>query len=588
MLTPDRSHLDYRLLLRESRRLDDASCREQRRIALLSDAAVPQLPPLLRVLFARRGVRVETYLAGFDATEVEVFDAASGLYAFAPDVVVLLPSLNALRLDYHRDVASQEGFAERVADHAATLWNAIRSQSTALVLQSTVVPPYERQFGNFDALVPGSFSAQVHRLNSALAARARAHTHVLVNDVAGIAAYVGLAHWFDERLWTLAKAYCALDHLPLVAQNVVDIVLAAMGRVVKCVAVDLDNTLWGGIVGEDGLEGIELDPFGAGEPYLRLQHYLRALKQRGIALAVCSKNDHATALEVFRRHPDMVLREDDIAVFAVNWGPKPDNLRHVQRTLNVGLDAIVFLDDDAFERRIVRETLPEVIVPELPPDPADYVRALAELNLFETTSFSDEDRRRADLYRATVHHAEVRAGFSDLSAYLASLGMRAAMRPFDRLSLPRVAQLVQRSNQFNLTTRRYSLPECEAMMEEASGYLPFAVMLADDVGDHGLVSVIILRRRPEALDIDTWLMSCRVLGRRVEHWAMNRVVALARSLGYAVVTGTYVPTRKNAMVADFFARFGFTPTGTGTGGTTTWRLEVATYEPFDVPMKETT
>lgn len=582
MNTPDGSHLDYRALLHASKRLDLSACTTERRIAILSDAAVPQLPPLLRALFAARGVRAEIHLAEYDAVELEVFDPNSSLYAFAPDTIVLLSSPQALRLAYWRDAEDREHFAERVTRNLASLWDTVRQRTPALILQSNFPPPYERQFGNYDHLLPHTLLAQASRLNLLLADAARERPNVLVNDVAGLATLIGLRHWFDERLWTLAKAYCSLEHLPLVAQNVVDLVSAANGALVKCVVTDLDDTLWHGVVGDDGVAALEMDPFGHGEPHHRLQHYLRELKRRGVVLAVCSKNDQATALEAFRTHPGMVLREEDVAVFVANWGPKPDNLRRIRDTLNIGLDAIVFLDDNPFERRLVRETLPEVIVPELPEDPAEWVRFLSELNLFEATSFSEEDRRRADAYRENARRAEARTAFSDITDYLRSLDMRITMRPFDAMSLPRVAQLIQRTNQFSVNGWRPSLAECEAMARADSGFLTFAVSLADRFGDNGLVSVIILRDTGEALDVAGWRMSCRVLGRGVEGFAMNRVVETARALGRPWITGSYEPTAKNAMVSDFFAPFGFERTGIAADGGTTWRLRVASYEPRPV------
>lgn len=586
MLTADRSHLDYSALLRESRRLDEPPLPAAVRLAILSDAAVPQLPPLLKVLLARNGVRADIHLAEFDTIELEVFDPDSVLYRFAPDAVVLLHALPALRLRYQREAGERADFGDRTAARLAALWDAIRAHSPAAILQSTFVLPYERPFGNFDHKVPEAFYPTVQRLNHAIAALARERTHVFVNDVEALASYVGRRHWADERLWTLAKTFCALEHLPLVAQNIVDILLPIIGRIVKCVVADLDDTLWGGVIGDDGIEGIAIGPFGDGEPFHRLQAYLLDLKRRGIVLAVCSKNDEATARAPFQRHPDMVLREEDIAVFVANWDPKPGNIARIKETLNIGYDSMVFLDDNIFERQLVRETLPEVIVPELPTDPADYVRTISELNLFETASFSDEDKRRADLYRANAVRRSAQAGFGDITDYLRSLEMRVAMKPFDPFHLPRIAQLIQRSNQFNLTTRRYGEAECAAMMAGTDGVLARYITLADRFGDNGLVSVIILRVQPTALDIDSWLMSCRVLGRGVEQYAMNQVVGIAHAHGCECVTGTYLPTAKNGMVKDFFARFGFECTETGPDGATRWRLPVALYAPREVYMRD--
>ncbi|MFN8640372.1 MAG: HAD-IIIC family phosphatase [Candidatus Binatia bacterium] len=361
-------------------------------------------------------------------------------------------------------------------------------------------------------------------------------------------------------------------------------VLAGLGHVVKCLVLDLDNTLWGGVVGDDGVEGIAIGPYGDGEPFHRFQFYLRELKRRGIILAVCSKNDHDTALAPFRSHPEMVLREEDIAVFVANWDPKPDNIRLIRERLNIGFDSMVFLDDNPFERTLVRDTLPGVIVPEMPEDPSDYVRAIAELNLFETTAFSEEDRRRADLYRANAERERLATSSTDLTAYLASLDMRVTLARFDELHMTRIVQLLQRSNQFNLTTRRHNLAECRAMMGDGTTWVPWYLKLADRFGDNGLISVVILNRQAPELVIDSWLMSCRVLGRGVEAFAMNSVVDFARQHGYRAVVGHYLPTAKNAMVKDFYARFGYAKVGEGEAGDTVWRLEVSSYVPQDVQM----
>lgn len=584
MLRNDTGHLDYTAILKESRALDLSPCTRTVRVAVLSDATVAQLVPLLKVLFAHHGVRAEIYLGEYDAIELEVFNEHSGLYAFRPDVIAILNTTNALRLKYYGAGEDRSGFYDDVAGKIAALWDTIARRTSAVVLHGNYVLPYERQFGNFDHKVPESLYATVAALNRRITEMARERAHVLVDDVEALASYVGRKHWCDERLWTLCKAFCSLEYLPLVAQNIADVVLATIGHVVKCVVLDLDNTLWGGVIGDDGAEGIAIGPYGDGEPFQRLQYYLRELKRRGIILAVCSKNDYEVAIEPFRSHPEMVLREEDIAVFVANWSPKPDNISVIRETLNIGFDSMVFLDDSPFERNLVRERLPAVIVPELPEDPSDYVRAIAELNLFEVTSFSDEDRRRADLYRGNAQRQRFATSCTDISAYLRSLEMRIVLERFDEFHLTRIVQLLQRSNQFNLTTRRYNLAECRAMMTDDPTWAPWYLKLTDRFGDNGLISVVILKQQSPELVIDSWLMSCRVLGRGVEAYAMNRVVDFARRHGYRVVVGQYLPTSKNRMVKDFYERFGFTPVAESLGGDAVWRLDVSTYVSREVHM----
>jgi FkbH-like protein len=437
--------------------------------------------------------------------------------------------------------------------------------------------PYERCFGNFDHKAPGSLYAAAALLNARIAEEARTRAHVLINDVEAVASWMGRRHWFDDRLWDLAKSFCALDQLPHVAANIARIICSLRGRVVKCVVLDLDNTLWGGVIGDDGVAGIKLNAHGDGEAFYRLQAFLKELLKRGVLLAVASKNEMENALTPFESHPEMLLKREDISVFLANWNDKAENIRAIRETLNIGLDSMLFLDDNPFERNLVRGILPEVIVPELPEDPADYVRALCELNLFETASFSAEDARRVELYREEAARRTEQARFADADAFLESLGMQMEVGRFDRFHLPRIAQLIQRSNQFNLTTHRYTEAECEAIMNDRA-VLPLYARLSDRLGDHGLIGVIVLSPEGEEIVIRDWLMSCRVLARGVEQHLMNLVVEEAQRRGCTRVSGEYIRTAKNGMVSEFFAQFGFTMIG-GDPDHTLWVLPVQAYEP---------
>jgi FkbH-like protein len=315
---------------------------------------------------------------------------------------------------------------------------------------------------------------------------------------------------------------------------------------------------------------------------------LRELSARGIILAVCSKNNETVAREVFQKHPGMILREEHIAVFIANWEDKAANIRRIRETLNIGFDTMVFLDDNPFERNLVRQLIPDIIVPELPEDPALYVRTVSELNLFETAAQSVLDSGRNALYRDQQKRETEAQKFASLDEYLQSLETTVRYQRFEPATLGRIAQLIQRSNQFNLTTRRYSEAECKAMMENRDGYFPFTLSLQDRFGDFGLINVVILRSRPDEglLEIDTFLMSCRVLQRGVEQLAMNKVFDFARQGRYGTVVGQYIPTAKNMMVKSFFEQFGFHQTATSEEGATHWRLDAAEYVPCKVLIGE--
>jgi FkbH-like protein len=344
----------------------------------------------------------------------------------------------------------------------------------------------------------------------------------------------------------------------------------------------------GGVVGDDGLEGIGLGDLDEDGAFRSFQSYLRELSSRGIILAVCSKNNEAVAREVFQKHPGMILKEEHIAVFVANWDDKATNIRRVRETLNIGFDTMVFLDDNPFERNLVRQLIPEIIVPELPEDPALYVRTISELNLFETATQSSLDSGRAALYQDQQKRETESRSFATLEDYLKSLETVACCQRFESATLGRIAQLIQRSNQFNLTTRRYSEAECAAMMENPESYFPFTISIQDRFGDFGLINVVILRLRPaeRQLEIDTFLMSCRVLQRGVEQLATNKIFEFARRGGYDSVVGRYIPTAKNVMVKSFFEQFGFHQISTSEEGATQWRLELNEYVPRQVFIDE--
>ena len=578
-MSTEEHNLDYGALLAASRRLDLPGATQKIKVALLSDAATQRFVPILRTLFARQGVDAEIYEGSFDGIELEVYDRNSGLYQFQPQVVVLLNSVQALRARFLRPETDTASFVERTAEQMARIWGAIQANIPATIIQSNFVLPYERFFGNFDLKVPESLYATVAALNTRIAENARSRGSVLISDIEGVASWLGRRQWFEERFWDSAKYFCALDCLPYVANNLVEIITASLGRVMKCVVVDLDNTMWGGVIGDDGLDGIQISAHGEGEAFYRMQLYLRALKQRGIVLAVCSKNEMANALLPFEKHPEMVLRRDDFAVFVANWNDKAVNIRQIRETLNIGFDSMVFLDDNPFERNLVRELVPGVVVPELPEDPADYVRTISELNLFETTSFSAEDAKRTEMYRAEAGRREEQAGFASVEEFLQSLEMRITVARFDAFHLPRISQLMQRSNQFNLTTRRLSEIECKGLMEN-SGWLPLYAKLADRLSDHGLIAVVIVEALTDELAIRDWLMSCRVLGRGVEGFLMNRVVERALELGLSRVTAEFIPTAKNGMVKDFFQQFGFEKMEEGAKGEARWSLSTGDYLPW--------
>lgn len=583
MISPNTPDLSYRRLSGKGRRLADEPGWPKRRIAILSDAASQQFVPVLRALFHENGINVEVYEGAFAGIELEVLNPSSQLYEFKPDVILLAFCIQALRMRYFHD--SEGDFAARSLGHIQQIWGAVHSHSNAQILQFNYAMPYERLFGNFDLQASHSLYASTARLNIQIAAVASEQRGITLIDVDAISSNVGRSVWFDDRLWNITKAFCKLDYLPLVCQSVVEVVLTLVGRVVKCIVLDLDNTLWGGVVGDLGHLGVEIGAHGDGEAFFHFQHYLLALKRRGIILTVCSKNDLTNAVRPFSDNPHMVLRQEDIAVFVANWDNKADNIRTIRERLNIGLDSMVFLDDNPFERNLVRQLAPEVIVPEFPEDPADYVRFLSSLNLFEATSFSPEDARRADQYREEASRLELRATATDVGEYLRSLEMRIRIARFDAENIVRIAQLTQRSNQFNLTTQRLNEGECREMMLDEEHFMPLRASLSDRFGDHGLISLITLRYAPDALVIENWLMSCRVLARGVEEFLMARVVEIALQRDLDRIEAEYIPSAKNGMVKEFYAHFGFERVS-DENGHTRWNLNINDFQPAMTYIQE--
>jgi FkbH-like protein len=517
-------------------------------------------------------------------------ETSSQLAQFAPDVVLLA-------IDAHH--AARGTPQEALADLSAC-WDFAARNLKCAVIQQTLLPVFPPLLGSNEHRQPTSPHYIVERTNQLLrGASALVNVPLLALD--SFFQPEGLRAWHDAALWHRAKqeVHPAMTHL--YGEHVARLLAAMRGRSFKALVLDLDNTLWGGVIGDDGLEGIVLGQGNAvGESYVAFQQYAKALAQRGIVLAVCSKNDLANALAPFTGHPEMVLRRDDIAVFTANWQDKPANLRAIAEQLNLGLDALVFADDNPFERELVRRELPMVAVPEMPEDPAEYVRVLAAAGYFEGLGVTGEDRERAAQYAANAKReaGRVAAGSgnagTDLQSYLAGLRMELLWRPFDAAGRARIVQLINKTNQFNLTTRRVADEEIARTMARAD-VLALQFRLKDTYGDNGMIGIVLCEpasakrlaaegfARADAgasdLYIDTWLMSCRVLGRQVEEAMMNVVADQARARGARRIFGHYIPTAKNAMVREHYERMGFELVETAADGATLWMLDVGTYQP---------
>ncbi len=425
---------------------------------------------------------------------------------------------------------------------------------------------------------PASLGRYIAGVNLAL--QDVAPPFVTLHDVDHLSASAGRWAWGDERFYYHAKLPCAPEFLVPYAHSLASLIAAQAGHARKCLVLDLDNTIWGGVIGDDGIGGIRLGQGDAeGEAFLALQHYARDLSRRGVILAVCSKNNEATAREAFEKHSEMVLRLNDIACFTCNWDDKATNLRRIAKHLDIGLNAMVFVDDNPVERALIRQELPEVAVPELPDDPAGYIQAIERHAYFQTLSVGAEDLRRTGMYQANAMRQQAQGASGNIDDFLASLAMKAKVEPVNEANLERVAQLIARSNQFNLTTRRHSAAAVLAMARDPR-WITRAFTLIDRFGDNGLISVILAKIDDAKLVIDTWLMSCRVLRRGVEAFALNELCAAAREHHLQAIIGEYVPTPKNALVKDHYPNLGFVPASAEGDGHAFYRLELANTQPL--------
>jgi FkbH-like protein len=543
------------------------------RLALVAGSTIDHFAGVLRFWLARAGVAPELMVAPFDTTIQSVLDQDSALYRFEPDIVWLFGTYRDVDIAVppDADAAAADAAVERAVAARCALWTRLGEQWRGLVIDNNADIPPDDAFGNLAGAAPWGGRTLLRRYNARLAGTAP--PGVVVFDLDHVAAHYGKRRWNDARYWFHSRHAFDLDASGIVAHAASRLIAGACGLAKKCLVLDLDNTLWGGVVGDDGLAGIALGAGADGEAFVAFQRYVKALKERGVILAVCSKNDPEIAEAVFRDHPDSVLRLDDFAVFMANWENKVDNLRAIAERLNIALDALVFVDDNPVERDIVRHYLPQVEVVEIPEDPAFFVPALAASGLFETASFSIEDRTRGRYYAENARRAAARDTFVDIDLYLESLEMTARVGCVDPLHLPRMAQLINKSNQFHLTGTRYSEPEIAALAERPGCFVRY-FRLQDRFGDNGLIACVVLRRQDDALHVDTWVMSCRVLGRSVEEFIVSEIGAIALANGCARIVGRYVRSPRNGLVAQLYERLGFSCADDG-GGETLWSFAIA-------------
>ena len=548
------------------------------KMALLGDTATQLLAVALQGESVARGLAMELYEAEYNQVERQLLDSTSELYQYDADIIVIFQSTH--KLAEHHSLLTQEQQATMADDRLSFVSTICENPvfSGKRIIYFNYPEIEDTVFGSYANKVTSSLTYQVRKINYELMGMSQKYPNLFVCDIAGLQNKLGRDVMFAPNVYVSTEMVLSVDAIPYVASRLMDIVAAVRGHFKKCLILDLDNTLWGGVIGDDGLEGIQLGHgLGIGKAFTEFQMWVKKLRQRGIIICVASKNNEDTAKEPFVKHPDMVLRLDDIAVFQANWETKVDNIRTIQGILNIGFDSMVFLDDNPFERNMVRENIPGITVPELPEDPGEYLEYLYGLNLFETASYSGADKDRTKQYQVEAQRVSLQKTFTDEADFLKSLNMVSKVSGFTKFNTPRVAQLSQRSNQFNLRTVRYTEANIEALAADTK-VIDLCFTLEDKFGDNGLIAVVIMKEQnAETLFVDTWFMSCRVLKRGMENFTLNIMVEAAKAKGYKRIIGEYLPTSKNKMVENHYAHLGFTHVVDAP--TAQYALDVEAYQP---------
>jgi len=550
------------------------------RIAVLGGSTFNEVIELAEILLLQSGFRPEFHQSEYGRFYEDAVLEPEEIAAFKPDLIYIhTSSINIKNLPpVSCTEAGLPSFVEAEMGRYRAIWSSLGSAVGCQIIQNNFDLPAHAILGNLDAVSPGGATRFINELNRQFALEAAANPSLTLQDLAGISARVGLNHWFDPDRWYSYKIANTVEGSFAIAKSLAALVRAMYGRTRKVLVLDLDNTLWGGVIGDDGADKIVLGrETPLAEAYTAFQEYCLSLRERGILLAVCSKNNEETAKEGFS-HPDSVLKLEHFSVFKANWEPKHENILAIAQELNLGVDSFVFVDDNPAERSIVEANAPGVAVPDVGSEVAKYASIIESHRYFEQISLGKEDLVRAKFYEENALRANLERKFANYGEYLDSLEMTAEIDAFNSTYMERIAQLTNKSNQFNLTTRRYTLAEIESTVGDGR-HIGIYGKLTDRFGDNGLISVVLGSIDGRRLHLDLWLMSCRVLKREMEIAMLDELAARARDRRIDTLLGYYLPTAKNGMVADHYEKLGFTLVSKDeAAGSTVWSLDIANYE----------
>ena len=549
-----------------------------KKIAILGGSTTHDIKDVLDLFLLHNGIRVKFYESEYNQYWQDIMFDNQELKIFEPDIIYIHTS-NKNILHYPNLSDSKEdvdNFLECEYKHFEELWTKIEKNYGCVVIQNNFEYPYWRLQGNREAVDYHGTVNFITRLNLKFAEYAQIHNNFFISDINYLSAQYGLDKWFDPFYWYMYKYTLSMNAIPFLCKNISNIIKSIYGKNKKAFALDLDNTLWGGVIGDDGVENLRIGQETAtGEAYLEFQEYLKAHKQLGIVLNVITKNEVANAMAGLD-HPNMILKPEDFIIIKANWEAKSQNLIEVAHSLSLTPDSFVFIDDNPAEREIIRLQIQNATVPEIGEAPENYIKAIDKMGYFETTVISADDAAREKMYRENVQRANAELSFSDYTNYLLSLKMKAEIAPFIPLYYSRIAQLSNKSNQFNLTTKRYTQAEIEEIAS-SKAYITLYGKLTDKFGDNGIVSLVIGYLKDDVVEINLWLMSCRVLKRDLEYAMMDEFVKYCKNTGAKTIVGYYYPTAKNGMVKDFYSLHGFEKIEEDETGNAKWKILIEQY-----------
>ncbi len=548
----------------------------EKNIAILGGSTTAEIKNILELFLLDRGIKPNFYESEYCKYYEDALFGNVDFDNFKPDIIYIhssvvnignFPRLSDSEADAHTLLESE-------IKRYQSIWSALSKYDCAII-QNNFDYPIDRSLGNLDCYDTHGKTHFINQLNMLFAKHAREMKNLYINDINYLSSYLGLKQWFDRALWHQAKYALSMEAIPELAFNLSKIIASIFGKTKKCLVLDLDNTCWGGVIGDDGLDGIQLGTETAvAESFTSFQMYAKELKERGITLAVCSKNDFNNAKEGFS-HPNSILKFEDFTAFKANWDPKHQNILGIAKEINIGIDSLVFIDDNPVERDIVSSQVPVVSVPDVGSDVSHFIEHIDRNGYFEPTTLSADDLNRNKYYEGNKKRLEEQSTFQSYDDFLKSLNMLAEIKPFSSLYLDRITQLTNKTNQFNVTTKRYTSGEIEAISQDEN-YIKLYGKLTDKYGDNGLIAIVIGHTEGTVCHIDLWLMSCRVIKRDMEFAMLDALVAECLDKNVEEIIGYYYKTLKNNMVSSLFEKFGFSLIEQDSGGSK-WRLNVSKY-----------